>query len=73
MNIQNPFKWHHFESDIILLCVRWYLHVRHVTHLSIPSETERTGRRFFGSTADLMPKGKGNNRMPVRQDEARAL
>ncbi len=22
---QNPFKWCHFQSDIILLCVRWYL------------------------------------------------
>ncbi len=42
MNQQNPFKWRHFEAEIILLCVRWYLRVRHVTHLSIPSETERT-------------------------------
>ena len=27
MNVQhqNPFKWRHFQSDIILLCVRWYL------------------------------------------------
>jgi transposase-like protein len=22
---QNPFKWRHFQSDIILLCVRWYV------------------------------------------------
>ena len=22
---QNLFKWKHFESDIIILCVRWYL------------------------------------------------
>jgi IS6 family transposase len=21
----NPFKWLHYESEIILLCVRWYL------------------------------------------------
>jgi transposase, IS6 family len=21
----NPFKWRHFQNDIILLCVRWYL------------------------------------------------
>ena len=21
----SPFKWRHFESEIILLCVRWYL------------------------------------------------
>jgi hypothetical protein len=20
----HPFKWRHFQSDIILLCVRWY-------------------------------------------------
>src|SRR3989442_215651 len=25
MDDQNPFKWRHFEADIILLCVRWYL------------------------------------------------
>jgi transposase, IS6 family len=22
---QNPFKWRHFQADMILLCVRWYL------------------------------------------------
>jgi transposase-like protein len=25
MDSTNPFKWHHFEAEIILLCVRWYL------------------------------------------------
>jgi len=25
MDNQNPFKWRHFEADIILLCVRWYV------------------------------------------------
>src|ERR1700738_2078620 len=25
MNVATPFKWRHFESEIILLCVRWYL------------------------------------------------
>jgi transposase-like protein len=25
MNPKHPFKWRHFHSDIILLCVRWYL------------------------------------------------
>jgi transposase, IS6 family len=25
MTEQHPFKWHHFQSEIILLCVRWYL------------------------------------------------
>jgi transposase, IS6 family len=25
MNYPSPFKWRHFESAIILLCVRWYM------------------------------------------------
>jgi transposase, IS6 family len=25
MSQQNPFKWRHFEAEIILLCVHWYL------------------------------------------------
>ena len=25
MSQQHPFKWRHFESEVILLCVRWYL------------------------------------------------
>ena len=23
--MENPFKWRHYEPEIILLCVRWYL------------------------------------------------
>ena len=26
MPISNPFKWRHFQSDLILLNVCWYLH-----------------------------------------------
>jgi transposase len=55
------------------LSVRWYLGVRHVTQGSIPSETERTRRRFFGSRANLAPKGNGNNSMLLKQDAAKAL
>src|SRR5258708_2123068 len=25
MDTTNPFKWRHFQAEIILLCVRWYL------------------------------------------------
>ena len=25
MNAATPFKWRHFQADLILLCVRWYL------------------------------------------------
>ena len=24
MNKSNPFKWRHYEANIILHCVRWY-------------------------------------------------
>ncbi len=25
MSDPSPFKWRHFEGEVILLCVRWYL------------------------------------------------
>ncbi len=25
MNLSSPFKWRHYQSEIILVCVRWYL------------------------------------------------
>ncbi len=25
MGTSTPFKWRHFQAEIILLCVRWYL------------------------------------------------
>jgi transposase, IS6 family len=25
MNLSSPFKWRHYQSEVILLCVRWYL------------------------------------------------
>jgi IS6 family transposase len=25
MTQQRPFKWRHFEAEIMLLCVRWYV------------------------------------------------
>jgi Transposase domain (DUF772) len=55
------------------LSVRWYIGVRHVTHCSIPSETERTSGRFFGSRAYLMSKGKGDSSMLLKHGEAKAL
>jgi transposase len=55
------------------LSVRWYLGVRHVTQGSIPSQTERTRRKFFGSRAYLAPKGNGDNSMLLKQDAAKAL
>jgi hypothetical protein len=73
MDTSTPFKWRHFEAEIILLCVRWYLGVRHVTQGSIPSETERTRRRFFGSRAYLAPKGNGDNSMLLTQEGGQSV
>ena len=25
MDTSTPFKWRHFQAEVILLCVRWYL------------------------------------------------
>jgi hypothetical protein len=55
------------------LSVRWYVGVRHVTRGSIPSQTERTSGRFFGSRAHLMLKGKGDRSMLLKHGEAKAL
>lgn len=73
MDTSTPFKWRHFQAEIILLCVRWYLRVRHVTDFSILPQAERTGRRFFGSTAYLASKDNGNKSMLVKQGVAKAL
>jgi hypothetical protein len=73
MSNATPFKWRQFESEIMLLCVRWYLRVRHVTDFSILPQAERTGRRFFGSTAYLASKDNGNKSMLVKQGVAKAL
>jgi hypothetical protein len=55
------------------LSVRWFLGVRHVTQGGIPSETERTGRRFFGSRASLEPKGRGDHSMLLKREATKAL
>jgi hypothetical protein len=73
MDTSQPFKWRHFQVEIILLCVRWYLRVRHVTDFSILPKAERTRRRFFGSTAYLASKDNGNKSMLVTQGAAKAL
>jgi Transposase domain (DUF772) len=55
------------------LSILWYLGVRHVTQGSIPSETERTRRRFFGSRAYLALKGNGDNSMLLTQEGGQSV
>lgn len=45
---QQPFKWRHFQPDIILLCVRWYL--RYAFKLSRPRGDDAGTRAAFGPT-----------------------
>src|SRR6266700_3415473 len=47
----NPFKWCHFQPDIILLCVRWYL--RYSRELSGPRRNDVGARAACGSYHDL--------------------
>ncbi len=37
MNLQQPFKWRHFQQEIILLNVRWYLKPIFLTQNAIAS------------------------------------
>src|SRR5712692_2158802 len=51
MTEQHPFKWRHFPSDIILLCVRWYL--RYSAPLSRYRRDAVGARAACGSHHDL--------------------
>jgi len=56
MNPKHPFKWRHFQSDIILLCVRWYL--RYLT--SVPqSGGDDAGEGANGRSYDSVSVNPG--------------
>jgi hypothetical protein len=44
----DPFKWHHYQHEITLLCVRWYLRYalsyRDLEEMSIHSASRRDAR-----------------------------
>ena len=63
----NPFKWRHYQTEIILLCVRWYL----TYPMSVPigsRDGEREGRiklitqRF---TALVQQYGRNRQALPT--------
>ncbi len=71
MNNQNPFKWRHYEADIILLCVRWYLRYSlsyrdleemmrerglHVDHTTIYRWVQRYACSRTGATMQAAPQ-----------------
>jgi transposase, IS6 family len=66
---QNPFKGCHFQTDIILLCVRWYLRYSlsyrdleemilergfHIDHTTISRLSFKNMPRNWKSVADLI-------------------
>jgi transposase, IS6 family len=51
MNTSTPFKWRHFQADIILLCVRWYL--RYPTRLPRPGGDDARAGFTYRSHDDL--------------------
>ncbi len=69
MSHQHPFKWRHFQADIILLCVRWYLRYPlsyrdleemmlerglHVDHTTIFRLSSKITLRNWKSAVDLI-------------------
>ncbi len=57
MSNQSPFKWPHFESEIILQCVRWYLSYRDLEEMMaerglVPPFTAGSSARPQSSTHD---------------------
>jgi transposase-like protein len=53
MSQPSPFKWHHFEATIMLLCVRWYgrfplsyRHLEEMMHERGPSVDQTTVYRW---------------------------
>src|SRR5437764_14107613 len=70
MSNPSPFKWRHFEAEIILLCVRWYLRYSlsyrdleemmqerglHVDHTTIYRWVQRSARNSTNAV-DLISK-----------------
>ncbi len=54
MNQPNPFKWRHYEAEIILLCVRWYLRYS----LSYRDLEEMMRERGLSNTVQIRRKGQ---------------
>ena len=56
MNSKSPFKLRHYQSDIILLCVRWYLSYL-LSYRQVAEVVNETGMEV-DHTGDL-PLGTG--------------
>jgi transposase-like protein len=58
MSEQQPFKWRHFEAEIILVCVRWYLRYalsyRDLEELMITPERTSNIEQMHTSFLDLL-------------------
>lgn len=52
MTQQSPFTWRHFEAEIMLLCVRWYLHYA-LSYRDLEEMMQERGLRCKGNCSDL--------------------
>ena len=54
----DPFKWRHYQSDIILLCVRWYLRYslsyRDLEEMMTERSLSLDHTTYIGAVRDLM-------------------
>jgi transposase-like protein len=49
MSNSSPFKWHHVEAEIIVLCVRWYLRYA-LSYLDLEEMMRERGLRVDHTT-----------------------
>ncbi len=69
MSSPSPFKWRHFQAEIILLCVRWYLRYslsyRDLEEMMLERGLHVDHTTIFRSRAALCPRtGKALSASP---------
>ena len=77
MQWPNPFKWRHYQAEIILLCVRWYLRYslsyRDLEEMMAErrlSVDHSTIARWVLAYAETLEKGSVAKTRHVRNDRA---
>jgi IS6 family transposase len=64
MSQRNPFKWRHFEAEIILLCVRWYLRYalsyRHLEEMMLERGLSVDHTTLYRWVQHYAPESEGN-------------
>jgi transposase, IS6 family len=73
MDTSTPFKWRHFEAEIILLCVRWYLRYplsyRDLEEMMLERGLHVDPTTIYRSRAALRPRMREARPSPSQSDE----